>query len=373
MKRYHRTGLGVALALALGLAACGSPAGNSSSGGASAASSSGGVVDQLNGAAAGKQRSQAVAAAKKEGELDLYTGAAADTANAISDAFTKQFGIPVKLFRASSEDVLQRVLQESSANRLGADAVFLSLSTIVPMADQNLLADYKGAALKGLGSDAQHDAWTSASGYLYVPVWNTDVIPAGQEPHSWEDLADPRFNGKLVMEESDSDWFGAVSTYWKEHGKSQAQIDQLWKDIVDGAHVASGHSNMINLLAAGQAGVNAMNYDYVAEGARDDGAPVAYRTADGKVPTPAFVYPFGVGMFSKAAHPAAAWLFYDWLLTDGQKVLTDHHLLSAKVVAGDTKLDGVTTVPFPMDVDKNSKEWADKYDALLRGVPAAPK
>jgi len=365
--RRGAAGVAVTVALALTVAACGSP--GTSSGGGAAATGSSDVIDDLNGLSAGEQRDEAVKQAKEEGELDLYTGASEGTANALSEAFTEQFGIKVNVFRASSEDVLQRVLQESSANRLGADALFLSQATISSVADEDLLAGYEGSAADDLGADAQHDGWTTASGYLYLPVWNTDRITEGNEPTSWEDLADPRFDGQLTLEASDSDWFGALSTYWADQGKSQEEIDGLWADIVDGASVASGHSTMVQLLGAGQTGVNAMNYDYIAAGAQDDGAPVAYQQADGSVPTPAFVYPFGVGALGQAEHPAAAWLFADWLLDEGQDVLADRHLLSAAVAAGDEAPPGVTTIPFPTSVDEDSKDWADRYDALLRGVP----
>jgi len=366
MTTTRRGGIGLAVALTLAVAACGSPASDAGGGAVSTGSD---VIDQLNDLPADQQRDEAVKQAKDEGELDLYTGASEGTANALSEAFTEQFGIKVNVYRASSEDVLQRVLQESSANRLGADALFLSQSTITSAADEDVLTGYSGGAADDLGADAQHDGWTTASGYLYLPVWNTDRVSAAGAPTSWEDLADPRFDGQLTLEASDSDWFGALSTYWADQGKSQAEIDGLWAAIVDGASVASGHSTMMQLLGAGQTGVNAMNYDYIAAGSQDDGAPVAYQTADGTVPTPAFVYPFGVGAIGQAKHPAAAWLFADWLLTEGQDVLADRHLLSAAQAAGEEQPAGVTTIPFPTEVDQNSKQWADQYDALLRGVP----
>jgi iron(III) transport system substrate-binding protein len=112
-----------------------------------------------------------------------------------------------------------------------------------------------------------------------------------------------------------------------------------------------------------------MNYSYLVQKDIDKGAPVAYRGADGVAHTPAFPRPNGVGMMKDARHPAAAILFYDWLLTEGQQVLVKDGLTPSTKVPGDHSLDGITL--FPYDVDglvKDEKSWSQKYDALLRGV-----
>ena len=46
----------------------------------------------------------------------MYTSMTSDVAGAVTKAFTDQTGIKVNLYRADSETVLQRILQEASAN-----------------------------------------------------------------------------------------------------------------------------------------------------------------------------------------------------------------------------------------------------------------
>jgi iron(III) transport system substrate-binding protein len=202
-----------------------------------------------------------------------------------------------------------------------------------------------------------------------LPAWNTKLIKPGDEPRSWEDLADPRFAGKLTMELSDDDWYENVTQYWLKHGKSQAQVDELWRKIAANAKVVKGHTVMGQLLSAGQTGVDAMNYSYLVQKDIDAGAPVAYRGADGTARTPAFARPNGVGMMKGARHPAAAMLFYDWILSDGQRVLVKDGLTPSTTVPGDRSLNGITLVPYDVaGLVADSKSWSDKYDALLRGV-----
>jgi iron(III) transport system substrate-binding protein len=93
---------------------------------------------------------------------------------------------------------------------------------------------------------------------------------------------------------------------------------------------------MMQLLGAGQTAVDAMNYTYITQQAAAAGAPVVYRLPDGTNPIPAFPRPNGVGMLAAAQHPAAAWLFYDWMLTEGQQVLVGQHLTPSTEVPGTT-------------------------------------
>jgi iron(III) transport system substrate-binding protein len=294
----------------------------------------------------------------------------ADVADAVTKAFTAQTGVKVTVFRGNSETVLQRVLQESSARRPGADVVETNFLEMQTLANQKAFTAYTGGGLAGVQQAAKFDLWTASRFNVMLPAWNTNLIPAGQEPKTWEDLADPRFKGKITLEVSDSDWYENLTKYWLDHGKTQAQVDALWQGIIGNAKVTKGHTVMIGLLGAGQTPMDAMNYSYITERAKEQGAPVAYRSADGVAHVPAFPRPNGVGMLSGAKHPAGAWLFYDWLLTDGQKVLVQQHLTPASKVEGDSSLDGITLVGYDVDgLTKDSGTWDKRYDALLRGVP----
>jgi iron(III) transport system substrate-binding protein len=364
-------------ALAMGLAACGGggaadlgsgPAGN----GAATSSTAAKVYQDLN-AKGADARAAAEAAAKKEGQLSLYTSMTSDVADAVSKAFTEQFGIKVSVFRGNSETVLQRALQEGKAGRPGADAIETNFLELESLGKEGQLAKYEGKALDAVADNLKFDWWTAARLNLFLPAWNTNLIKPGEEPKAWEDLADPKYKGKFQIEISDSDWFENVTQYWLKNGKSQAEVDDLWKKIAANATAAKGHTTMMELLSAGQTAMDGMNYSYITERAKQDGAPVAYKGADGTTSVPAFPRPNGVGIVAEAKHPNAAWLFYDWMLTDGQKVLVGLHLTPVTKVPGDTSLDGITLADFDVKtLATDASTWDKKYDALLRGVKQAP-
>src|SRR5450759_2377033 len=62
-----------------------------------------------------------VAMAKKEGAIDLYATMGLEQMTVIAFAFEKKYGIKVKLWRASSENVARRTITEARGNRFAVD------------------------------------------------------------------------------------------------------------------------------------------------------------------------------------------------------------------------------------------------------------
>src|SRR5689334_24509696 len=59
--------------------------------------------------------------AKKEGTLTIYSSATVEDMGALTAAFEKKYGIKTNLWRASSEDVLQRAVVENRGQRYDVD------------------------------------------------------------------------------------------------------------------------------------------------------------------------------------------------------------------------------------------------------------
>jgi iron(III) transport system substrate-binding protein len=347
--------------LAIALAGCGgSPtAAPGASGGGDTASK----FQQYESLPGQDRRDKLLADAKGEGELSLYTSMTSDVADAVVKAFTAQTGVKVSLYRAASETVLQRILQESSARHAGADVVETDALEMAALSKEKLIAPYTGERRDAVGPEGQFDNWTASRYNLFSPSWNTTKVPAGTQPTSWEALADPKFNGQLAMELNDYDWYLTLYEYWEQHGKSTAEIDQLFGAMADGAKVVKGHTVMGELLSAGQYSVAASNYTYLVQRAADKGAPVAYQP----LVQPVIARPQGVALLDSAPHPAAALLFEDWVLTEGQQVFVDLGLTPSIEPEGlKDPLEGLEVVS--VDVDKllnEQKQWSEKYNALL--------
>lgn len=309
-----------------------------------------------------ERRDELVARAEEEGDLSFYTSMNSEGAEAVVAAFEDTFDIDVALYKASSESVLQKMLQENAAGFTGSDVVETNAAEMSALANEGILAEYQGEQRDALPEDFKFDGWTADRLNVFLPAWNTDLIDSvGGPPTSWEDLADPRFDGQLALELSDYDWYMTLYDYWQEQGKSESEIDQLFADMAEGSKTVKGHAVMVELLSAGQYAVAATPYSFNAIIGKDQGAPVDFMP----VVEPVIARPNGVGLVKAAEHPAAAMLFIDWLLDEGQTVLADANLTPVSP-PGDDPLSGVETVT--VDVEKlvnEGTEWSARYDELL--------
>jgi iron(III) transport system substrate-binding protein len=353
--------LTAALCVALALCSCGgAPTASNTSAGAGDAAAKYQQYQDLDGQ---ERRDRLVQDAKAEGELVLYTSMTADVADAVTKAFTAQTGVKVTLYRAASETVLQRLLQEASANHPGADVVETNDREMGAVSTEGLAEPYTGKRRDLVGEAGRFDDWTATRYNLFAPSWNTTKVPAGEQPKSWEDLADPKWNGQLAMELSDYDWYLTLYKYWQQQGKSDSEIDRLFGEMANGAKVVKGHTVMGELLSAGQFSVAASNYSYLVQRAADKGAPVAYQP----FVEPVIARPQGAALMKSAPHPAAAVLFVDWLLTEGQQIIVDLGLTPSIEPEGlKDPLEGVKVIPVDVKALLNdSKQWSDRYNALL--------
>ncbi len=369
-RRYLATRCGaLALAAAVAVTGCGgSP--TSSQGDKKDAGSKGGtskaekLYSEISALTGAERRDKLVSLAQEEGEFNLYTSMTSEVADSVTEAFTDEFDVDVNLYRAGSETVLQRVLQEQKAGYAGNDAVESNANEMFALSQEGLLAEYAGDRRDMVPDAGRFEGWTATRFNLFAPSWNTKLVKKGEEPKSWEELADPKWDGKLSMELGDYDWYLTLSGYWKEQGKSQAEIDQLFADMADGAKIVKGHTVQGELMSAGQFAVTASNYSYLVEQQKRAGAPLEYLP----FVEPVIARPNGIGLMKTAEHPAAAMLFADWLLEEGQQILVDEGLTPSISEGGDDPLADVEVIPVDVEtLTTSGEEWSTKYDKVVSG------
>src|SRR5882724_7145708 len=71
--------------------------------------------------------------AKKEGELMFYASIPVEDIAALTAAFDKKYGVKVKVWRADSEGLLQRIVNEAKARRFEVDVMAGSSSALEPL------------------------------------------------------------------------------------------------------------------------------------------------------------------------------------------------------------------------------------------------
>jgi len=95
--------------------------------------------------------------AKREGSLTLYSNMPTDDNTALIGAFERKYGIKVNLYRASSEEVRQRVLNEARARRFEVDFVLNNSPAMEALNTERLLHEVKSPIILQPGPAALFD------------------------------------------------------------------------------------------------------------------------------------------------------------------------------------------------------------------------
>ncbi|MPZ25583.1 MAG: extracellular solute-binding protein [Micromonosporaceae bacterium] len=310
----------------------------------------------------GLSQDQLVARAQEEGELNFYTAMSSDLAVLVADAFEAEYEIGVAVYRSTSDALASRIAQEQAANYPGNDVVETGGLELAALNDEGLLQPHDGlAGREAMPEEARSDGWTADRYIAFLPNWNTNLVAASEQPTSWEDLADPRWDGRLSLEQNDYDWYATLHTWFVESGKTEAEADQIFEEMARDAKVTNGHSTQANLLTAGQFAVSASAFLHLTEPRIADGEPVAVEP----LVEPVIVRPNGVAAMRSAQNPAAALLFVSWLLADGQDVLAEGGVTPA-LPGKSSVLTGVEVLNVDLEMlQTEGQEWAGRYDRLL--------
>jgi iron(III) transport system substrate-binding protein len=304
-----------------------------------------------------------VAGAKKEGSVAVYTSAAMDDMGAIVAAFEKKYGVKVRLWRGSSENIVQRAVTEARGGRFEADVMETGALAMESMRRERLFQEIKTPALSELLGAAipPHREWIGTRANIFAAAYNTRLIKKDELPKSYGNLVDPRWKGKLGVEAEDSDWFGGVVTALGEN-KGLA----LFREIVavNGLSVRKGHTLLANLVVSGEVPFALTTYAYKAEQLRRSGAPI-----DWLVLSPGVARFEGIGVARRTARPHAAILFFDFMLTDAQDILRERDFFPARTDAKSLPEGADLHFLDPVKALDDSAKWS-KY---FREIVATPR
>ena len=374
MRSLVATRTAAAVAATLMLAACGgtptaSPSNGDSGGGredSDLAIAAAETYDKFNEMSGQERTDELVACAEEEGQLNVYTSNT-DMEDLI-DVFSDTYDIEVNNYRAGSESVLQRVLQEDEASYYGAD-VFETNALELGVAEQEgLLYPYKSELRDSvLEQGRQSEGWTATRFNAFVVGWNTDKVKPGEEPKTFEELAEPQWKGRISMEVGDVDWFTALHDYYtEEKGWSEDEFTDFMTRLASNSQVVKGHTVQGELLSAGQFDVGVSLYSHTVDKAADGGAPVAWMPADGNPVQPIVSRPNGIGLLKTATNPCAALLFVDFELTGGQDVFKEKFRIGS-VEGTDNPLSEFETYAVP---EKKLLDDPDTWNKAYEDVVA---
>jgi iron(III) transport system substrate-binding protein len=262
-----------------------------------------------------------VAAARSEGRVVFYTSIELRLAELLGKDFETRYpGMTVQVERSGAERIFQRISQEEMSHVHAADVVESSdIGHALAWKHAGLLAPFVPAALaQWPAAERDPDGCFAADrATLSVMGYNTTLVKPGEEPKSFADLLDPRWQGRIVK--AHPGYSGTIMTATVETSRALGW-DYFAKLAGQRVMQVQSATDPPTKLALGERAVMADGSEYVLLELIARGNPLA-------VVYPREGTPLVVGsaaVMTDAPHPNAARLFISYLFSrDGQQLMSD--------------------------------------------------
>ncbi|MBM4261944.1 MAG: extracellular solute-binding protein [Deltaproteobacteria bacterium] len=254
-------------------------------------------------------------ALKEGGTLNFYATLAQINAEIILPIFEKRFpGIKVNHVDATSDKLVARAVSEARGGKTLGDVFQVPLENIIQLQEQGLILDVALPESSAYPDGLKGAFWTASDLQYFVAAWNTGLVKKEEEPKSFDDFLHARWKGRLIAEPRDLEMLLAFAKY---RFKSDEKAIDYWRKIAaHNVEFHKGHSQLAELLVAGQAAACLTCYSHHYPLRMKKGAPVNMMLSEGVASIN------GTAVFKNAPHPNTALLFARWVASEtGQKVM----------------------------------------------------
>jgi iron(III) transport system substrate-binding protein len=227
--------------------------------------------------------------------------------------FEKRFpGIKINHVDATADKLAVRAITEARGGRVLADVLEFGLENIVQVHEQGLLLEKLPPEAAEYPANLKGSYWTANNLIFFIAAWNTNRVKKEEEPKSFDDFADPRWKNRLIAEPRDAELVIGLMHKYKSLEKATAILKKIAANNVE---FHKGHSQLAELLVAGQASACFTCYSHHYPPRIKKGAPLDYSLIEGITAI------IGLAVLKDAPHPNTAWLFVRWAESEeGQKV-----------------------------------------------------
>ncbi len=262
-----------------------------------------------------------VEAAKKEGELILYSAAPRRMMAILVEDFQKRYGIKVTHVRKGSGGIITMVEAERQAGIKNVDVVdHADPGTFYRWKEEKILMTYKPAGAEFVDKVYLDQDWELVPLFpIYqLPVYNKNLVSKEKAPKSWKDLLDPQWSGKIVH--GDPNYSGNVTNQVNCMVKLYGWdfYEKLSKNNLILVESATAVPRMV---LTGEALIGAASPDGDAREYMMKGEPLAFA-----YPTEGAIFMVYYGAILKTApHPNVAKLWMNYILTkEAQKHIVEY-------------------------------------------------
>jgi iron(III) transport system substrate-binding protein len=223
--------------------------------------------------AEGDSRSIAlVESAKKEGKMVFYTSVETEFARSLTSAFEAKYPfIKTDIFRSTHDKIFSRMNIERQTSTFTADVVSVGEFETYHMQKRGFIAPYKSpfAAAYPEGFKDPNGYWTDLYDNLIVTAYNNSRVKRDEIPKRYEDLLQPRWKGRMVLDQNEDRWF-ANMLYLMGEKRGMEFMQALAKQDVA---IRNGRSLVTQLMSAGEFDLQIVAYWYRPHLMKKKGAP----------------------------------------------------------------------------------------------------
>ncbi len=301
-----------------------------------------------------------------KGDVMVYTSIYPDIIdNMCKPAVSKAFpDLKVTWFQGGTEKVKTKIAGEIKAEKIAADVLMVAdPAYYLTLKDRKILLDYVSPNLKDVISDKDpNGAWSSVRICNMIIAYDSSKIKPEDAPKSWQDLLDPKWNGKIAMPNPmlSGTAFVAVGALADKYG-----WEYFEKLKANGLRVEEGNSAIQNKLLTGEYAAAMILEENILKIAATKNEPlkVSYPT-DGVI-----VIPSPIAIFNTSKNPDGAKAMVDWWLSkEGQEAVVKGWMHSVRgdvaPPKGAPELKTLLPTAIKVNWDKLSKEEAQIKEAF---------
>jgi iron(III) transport system substrate-binding protein len=265
-----------------------------------------------------------VRGAKKEGKVVYWTTMRIADAQALADAFESKYPfLKVEVVRISGDQLIERAIAENRAGKVTADV--LDAFSFKILQNKGIVQPYatREAASYPDGYKDPKNYWLTLYCAYNVMSYNTKLVPPAEAPKDWDDLLNPRWKGKLAIDDQDYYWYAGMLKYWGEekgrkYMETLARQDLIWR---------RGRGLLTELMSTGEFNGVVVTFPDMVEQMKAKGQPVEWV----KTSNPILVTLDMIGLPVKPPRQNAGKLFINYSVSkEGQEVLRKTNRISAR-------------------------------------------
>lgn len=177
----------------------------------------------------------------------LYTSNPVPAYEAVQAAVKAQAGVNLGVITGGSGVLLRRIEAEAAAPQ---SDVFWSSSANTLGAYEQLFEPYASPALEAMMPELRYPGDLFLPGNLHVVTMlvNTDQLDGQEAPKTWADLADPAWNGRIII----ADPANSSTGYTIVWGLSKLLDEATYKAVVANMVISGSSSNVPKGVAMGE-------------------------------------------------------------------------------------------------------------------------